>query len=221
MTIGRKLTLGFAGLVALTGLLSVTSLRAIGRLKENFDTAVEETARKIGCSYGVLRQRIFHNHKDLLRTVRTPASTRAINKYGVELLQHGRTPQEAAKNIREKVVVAKAAARVAAINAKNRQREQVVLLEELGHFAHTCIRMDVDHPGRHECLDRRVRLGDDEIAQGYDAHEPLVLLGHDVELGDCGAVVGDRELAVPRRGLTGRQGARVIRGLDRDGAPGW
>ena len=87
---------------------------------------LEETARKIGCSYGVLRQRIFHNHKDLLRTVRTPASTRAINKFGIELLRHGRTPQEAAKNIREKVVVAKAAARVAAINAKNRQREQVV-----------------------------------------------------------------------------------------------
>lgn len=87
---------------------------------------LEETARKIGCSYGVLRQRIFHHHKDLLRTVRTPASTRAINKYGIELLQHGRTPQEAAKNIREKVIVAKAAARVAAINAKNRQREQVV-----------------------------------------------------------------------------------------------
>ncbi len=87
---------------------------------------LQETARKIGCSYGVLRQRIFHQHKDLLKTVRTPASSKAIKRYGMELLRQGRTPQEAAKNIREKVIVAKAAARVAAINAKNRQREQVV-----------------------------------------------------------------------------------------------
>ena len=94
---------------------------------------LQETARKIGCSYGVLRQRIFHQHKDLLKTVRTPASSKAIKRYGMELLEHGSTPQEAAKAIREKVVAAQAAARLAALKAKNRRREEIVsmMLEQV------------------------------------------------------------------------------------------
>lgn len=94
---------------------------------------LQETARKIGCSYGVLRQRIFHNHKDLMKTVRTPASSKAIKRYGMELLEHGSTPQEAAKAIREKVVAAQAAARVSALKAKNRRREEIVsvMLEQV------------------------------------------------------------------------------------------
>lgn len=89
---------------------------------------LEETARKIGCSFGVLRQRIYHSHKGLLKTVRTPASTKAIKRYGIELLEQGETPQEAAKNIQAKVIAAKAAARVSALNAKNQKREQVISL---------------------------------------------------------------------------------------------
>ncbi len=61
MTIGRKLTLGFAGLAALTGLMGVTSLNAIGRLKESFDLTAEVTARRI-----VLANRINTAVADML-----------------------------------------------------------------------------------------------------------------------------------------------------------
>ena len=47
MTIGRRLVLCCAGLIALMAVLSMTSLSAIGTMKASFDTAVEKTARKI------------------------------------------------------------------------------------------------------------------------------------------------------------------------------
>jgi DNA-directed RNA polymerase specialized sigma24 family protein len=88
--------------------------------------SLEEVAAQIGCSYGVLRQRIFHHHKDLVNTVRTPAGTKALKRYGAELMQHGATPDQAAKAIRSKIIAGKAAARVAAITAKERRSRQML-----------------------------------------------------------------------------------------------
>lgn len=83
-----------------------------------------EVAAQIGCSYGVLRQRISHHHKDLVNTVRTPVGTKALKRYGADLMQHGATPGEAARAIQSKIIKAKAAARVAAITAKERHAKQ-------------------------------------------------------------------------------------------------
>ncbi len=47
MTIGKKLTLSFAGLIVMLVALSGTFLSVVGTLKENFDVAVDKTARKI------------------------------------------------------------------------------------------------------------------------------------------------------------------------------
>jgi methyl-accepting chemotaxis protein len=47
MTIGRKLMLGFTGLIALLLVLSFAFLNAVGTLKASFDDAVDKTARKI------------------------------------------------------------------------------------------------------------------------------------------------------------------------------
>lgn len=87
---------------------------------------LEETAKKIGCSYGVLRQRIYNNHKDLLNTVRTSHGTKQLKRYGLGLLAHGATADEAAKNLKSKIIAAKAAARVAAISAKERRSNQII-----------------------------------------------------------------------------------------------
>jgi hypothetical protein len=86
---------------------------------------LEVTAKKIGCSYGVLCQRLYHHHKDILGG-RTPQGTKAIKKYGLKLLEHGSTPTEASQNIKAKIVAAKAAARVAALNAKERHNNQII-----------------------------------------------------------------------------------------------
>ena len=61
MTIGRKLVLCFAGLIALMAVLSVTSLSAIGTMKASFDTAVEKTAQKI-----IIADRINTGTSDML-----------------------------------------------------------------------------------------------------------------------------------------------------------
>lgn len=87
---------------------------------------LEDTAKKIGCSYGVLRQRINHKHKDLLNTVRTSHGTKQLKRYGLGLLEHGFTADEAAKNIKARLIAAKAAARVAAISAKERRANQII-----------------------------------------------------------------------------------------------
>lgn len=87
---------------------------------------LKETAKKIGCSYAVLRQRIYHNHKNLLNTGRTAYGTKALKRYGLQLLEHGSTPAAAAINIKSKIVAAKAAARVAALNAKDRHNNQII-----------------------------------------------------------------------------------------------
>jgi len=47
MTIGKKLTVCFAGMAALLLVLSYSSLSSLSSMKERFDTAVEKTAKKI------------------------------------------------------------------------------------------------------------------------------------------------------------------------------
>lgn len=81
---------------------------------------LEEVAREIGCSYGVLRQRLYHFHHDLVRTARTPRGTKALKRFGCGLMEHGATPDEAAQAIKVKMIEAKAAARSAAISAKEK-----------------------------------------------------------------------------------------------------
>jgi hypothetical protein len=59
------------------------------------DVAV--TAAKLGRSRGAVRQRIFHYMKDLLKQGRTPRSWRVLRQYGSSMLDHGSSPDEAAR----------------------------------------------------------------------------------------------------------------------------
>lgn len=81
---------------------------------------LRETAKKLGRSLGVIEQRIFHFHKGL-KGFRTPNGTRAIRRYGRQILELGVTPEEGAKVFRERIAEAKEAARLAAIEAKTRR----------------------------------------------------------------------------------------------------
>lgn len=87
---------------------------------------LRETAAKLGRSYGDIRQRIFLFHRDLVGTVRTGASTKAIMKYGRGVLELGATPAEAVAACKAKIVEAEAAARVAALHAKAKHNSQIV-----------------------------------------------------------------------------------------------
>lgn len=87
---------------------------------------LKEVAADIGCSYGVLRQRIFHRHKDLVNGVRTPHGTKYLKRYGAQLMEHGATPSEAAAALAKKITVAKAAARVHAIAAKEKRANDLI-----------------------------------------------------------------------------------------------
>jgi hypothetical protein len=87
---------------------------------------LELTAQKIGCSYGVLKQRIHLCHHDIVRTVRSAHGTLALKRYGQELLRHGATAGEAAANLRQKIIDAKTVAKVTAIRARKTRREQML-----------------------------------------------------------------------------------------------
>lgn len=87
---------------------------------------VDETARKLNRSSGVIRQRLFHHHRDLLNSTRTGRGTRALKRYGIALLDQGATPDEAAAAVRTKLMAAKAVARVAAINASESRRDRML-----------------------------------------------------------------------------------------------
>jgi hypothetical protein len=84
------------------------------------------TAAKIGCSEGVLRQRIYHFHPDIVNTGRTAAGTKALKRYGQGLLQHGATPDEAAANLRQSIIEARTAAKVSAVTARINKKNQAL-----------------------------------------------------------------------------------------------
>lgn len=85
-----------------------------------------ELARQLGRTHGDIRQRLQHHHKDLLNTVRTPHGSVALKRYGASLLDLGATPAEALTAMRRKLVDAKAAARLAAIEAKQKRANEYV-----------------------------------------------------------------------------------------------
>lgn len=87
---------------------------------------LREVAAEIGCSYGVLRQRIFHHHKDLITGIRTQRGTLALQRYGAAIMEFGGTPDEAAQILKKKLVEAKAAARSSAIAAKAKRAAQTI-----------------------------------------------------------------------------------------------
>lgn len=79
---------------------------------------VNVTAAKLNRSHGVIRQRIYHHHHDLVNGSRSCRGTRALKKFGVELLEHGATPAEALDAVEARMIAARASARAAAIDAK-------------------------------------------------------------------------------------------------------
>jgi hypothetical protein len=91
------------------------------------------TAAKLGRSRGAVRQRIFHYMKDLLKQGRTPRSWRVLRQYGTSMLDHGSTPDDAARKVRELVTAAQAQARTAALEARARRRQERIdlMLEQI------------------------------------------------------------------------------------------
>lgn len=77
---------------------------------------IEDIARHINRSVGVVRQKIFHNMKDL-RGVRNASTTRAIKKFGTEVLNLGPT-KDIGKIVKTMVMEAKLAAKAQALAAK-------------------------------------------------------------------------------------------------------
>jgi hypothetical protein len=91
------------------------------------------TAAKLGRSWGAVRQRIFHHMKDLLKQGRTPRSWRVLRRYGPSMLEHGNTPDEAARKVKELVAVAEGHARAAALEARAKRRQERIdlMLEQI------------------------------------------------------------------------------------------
>lgn len=99
---------------------------AILRADYRANVDLRQTAKKIGRSYGSVCQRIFHKHKDLMHTVRSTSGTLAIRRYGRGLLKYGETADEGARVLRQKIALAKAAARTAVVSAKERRANQIL-----------------------------------------------------------------------------------------------
>lgn len=80
------------------------------------------TAAKMGRSYGVIRQRLYHYHHDLMFTTRTSESQRAVNRYGKEVLSaFDENYERAAKKIKAAKIEAKSIARAQAIAAREQK----------------------------------------------------------------------------------------------------
>jgi len=85
-------------------------------------TPAQEIAKALIRSVGVIRQRIFHNHKDL-HGKRVPGATRLVRKHGHAVLQAGGTPAEAAAAMKAAKVLAYADAKASATKAKQARYE--------------------------------------------------------------------------------------------------
>lgn len=88
-------------------------------------TPIEEIAAKLQRSSGVIRQRIYYHHGDL-RGVRSQPVSLAVRRFGRDVLKASSDPVKAAQITREAVLNAKAAARMAAINARNERRQRLL-----------------------------------------------------------------------------------------------
>lgn len=118
------------------GLLSPRTMRrftpeedAIVRADWLANVNLKETADKLLRSWGTVRQRFFHHHKDLHHS-RTSRGQKYFQRFGLALLQHGPNAEIAAVAMREKLLTARAEARVAAINAKQKRRTEILDLME-------------------------------------------------------------------------------------------
>lgn len=85
-------------------------------------------AARVGRTRGDIYQRILRKFPEILNTVRSPKVSRAVKRYGRDVLELGATPQEAAEVVKQRVIAASAAARVAAMQAKARRRAEAVAL---------------------------------------------------------------------------------------------
>lgn len=152
---------------------------------------LELTAQKIGCSYGVLRQRLHHHHRDLMGTGRSSHGTVALKRYGQGLLEHGATAGEAAANLRQKIIAARTAAKIAAVQARKTRRghmlDDMILEIKGGKDRNTAIfeaRMLGLHleeiAGRFDITRERVRQICDEVA--FDAAVKQQINGHALAL---------------------------------------
>ena len=68
MTLGAKLTLGFGAMLGLSSVLSLGSLAALSSLKQRFDTAANQTARKIelAAEIDALQTQMFSNQRAVI-----------------------------------------------------------------------------------------------------------------------------------------------------------
>lgn len=87
-------------------------------------TTYQKIAHMLGRSYGVIRQRLFHKHKDLKG--RSALGTKLLTRYGRDVLAVAPTPEEASRIIRERKIAAYAAARAAAQLAKSARRRAAI-----------------------------------------------------------------------------------------------
>lgn len=86
------------------------------------------TAAKLGRTRGNITQRILRKHSDLLNTVRDQLVTRAVKKFGNSVLDNDPDARRSVEKARDKMLAAKAAARVAAISAKDRHNNKTIEL---------------------------------------------------------------------------------------------
>lgn len=82
------------------------------------------TAAKLGRSRGAVRQRIFHHMKHLIGQGRTPRSWRMLRRYGAAMLEHGSSPDDAARRLAVVIAEASADAKAAALAAKARRKRE-------------------------------------------------------------------------------------------------
>lgn len=92
---------------------------------------LNETAVKLGRSFGTCRQRLLNAHKDILKGERTSRVSQAVKQFGVGILANGQTMDEAVTRARKIIIQAKADARVRAIQAKAAFQDR--LLTEMKH----------------------------------------------------------------------------------------
>lgn len=87
---------------------------------------LEDIAEKLGRSFGVIRQVIFHFKRKGEITTRNPAKTRLLRQYGEDALAAGETPTEALRRIAEAKQIAFAAAVHASTSARRKRYDHAM-----------------------------------------------------------------------------------------------
>ena len=95
------------------------------RAEYSKNTPIEMIAAHLGRTYGAIRTQLYSKHRDIVGN-RSALASRAIKKYGLQVLEMGATPEQAAIAIREATLNAKAAARKSALDAKQARRQEII-----------------------------------------------------------------------------------------------